>query len=202
MIAAANGHINILERFLKGLGWVFDEYVIETAVEHGQLDTLKWFLENTNIRNIQMISIWAARHGQVEILNWLWNQNIPFHRFVPDVAATKGQVDVLNLLRQALFANQPQTLHWFSQRGYHPPELGRFKDINVPEELRTRQRLPQTFEETRIMLPYITPSRTVDRNLYYTEPELVQIARNLGLSTIGIVDNAVLAQRLQNYLQQ
>jgi len=154
-----------------------DMAAMMVAAETGDVETLEKFCQKKKVF-MHQISLKAAQYGQVNVLTWMEQQGL--------------QIDSRLLMNAG-----SEVRDWFAQRGIYSPRLG---VENASEELNHRKRLPQTIEEARLMLPFITPKRSNKHQETYTVTELRQIIKNLGLDTLG--NKATLAQLLIAHLNE
>jgi len=179
--AAENGHV----------------YVLELLRQQGPLNT----------GGIYGISDYALRNNQVNVLQWLYDHNLLFRIHPAGGAVFSGKTEALQWLEDhgfeinpilAVIAAElyyPKILNWLAHRGIYPTPL----IDEIPEDLRTRQRLPHTYEEIKLMLPFVHDNSRRNIRVGYFPAELSQIARNLGIDDTG--DESQLVERLYDYIE-
>jgi hypothetical protein len=210
-LAALKGHLNVFEWMWNNTNLQPNPLASANAALRGHTNILQWLFEH-NLPIHPNVVREAVINDQANVLDWLVQHEFQIHPNVVREAVINDQANVLDWLEQhgfqidpdlvnvAVQNNKYSVVNWFAQRGIYPKILGKLPNIEIPDEFRRRERLPETVEEARLMLPYFTPRRSVDRAFYYTLPELRQIVRNLGLNFRG--NKAALAQQLRDYLTQ
>ena len=146
--AARYGHVHVLQWARSTLGLECTCEGLEAAVQHGQLETVKWLFSWGNYRGSCFhIIMTAAMYGQLPILQWMF-ATFPEHRrwfrlIVVEQAVLAGQVDVVAWLedvcgvvcnsRIARHATHPAMKLWLAE-----------KRVATTAWVETRRRRPRT----------------------------------------------------------
>jgi len=107
IIAAANGHINVLEHCWISYSWSGYRSTL-AAIKNGHLDVLKW-LENTKIVNwttgfSATYTETATLNNRFEILQWLRARKCPVSRGTFQNAIISGNLEMIKwMYEQSLF---------------------------------------------------------------------------------------------------
>ena len=88
----------IAKEFIKCNGQ-WDEWLFDKAVEHGNLEVMKWLRENgcpwhTNTFTTGII------YGNLDVLNWLHENDCPWNKNTFGAAVAMGNLDILNWLHE------------------------------------------------------------------------------------------------------
>jgi ankyrin repeat protein len=78
-IASCNGHVNVLEWWLKsGLKLKYTEHALILASKYGHVNVLDWwFKSGLPLKYDQHALHWASRNGHVNVLEWWKNSGLP-----------------------------------------------------------------------------------------------------------------------------
>lgn len=134
-LAAANGHLELLE-WMESKGYPHpDLYGANEAAKNGQIKVLEW-LEQRGYTLPNLIGAnHGAMHGRIEVLNWLNERGIHPDQKGANWAALNGQLEALEWMEERRYACPDQAganmaarsghlevLKWMERRG-RPPGL-------------------------------------------------------------------------------
>lgn len=99
----SKGHIDLIKYFYSEKNGQINIDTISYAVLNGHLDCLTFFLENTNIYNIENIDyhellIFAAKHGHLDCIKYLYSKGSPLSTWTIAYAAEYGHLDCVKYL--------------------------------------------------------------------------------------------------------
>jgi hypothetical protein len=91
----ALGYIDLIKyhRVKTSTNW------INSAVQHGQIEVLKW-VQQRGIPFDDNISFLAACYGQLEVLKWLYSQGLVFDKSICAFGASSGNIKLVDWLRK------------------------------------------------------------------------------------------------------
>ena len=76
--AVANENLELM-KWLKGLGYILEEYIFDIAACIANLSCMKWLLENNCLWSKNTFSV-AAYSGNLKNLKWLKENNCPYDK--------------------------------------------------------------------------------------------------------------------------
>ncbi|ARF09627.1 ankyrin repeat protein [Indivirus ILV1] len=101
MRAAKNGNIKVLE-WAKLHGFPF-RYCLENAAAGGELNTIKWLLDNTSfILNVHVFAN-ACGSGNLKLVKWLFDEKCPYNELAYINAIFHQCIDILEFLYENNF---------------------------------------------------------------------------------------------------
>jgi len=94
----------------------YDGWVFSNAAENGNLENMKWLLENKFPYNIWTFA-YAAKNGNIENIKWLLENEFPYNELTFAFAAEGGKLETMKWLLENKFPYDEKTFECAASNG-------------------------------------------------------------------------------------